>query len=267
MRRQFFAGFAALALSGSVLAQGTVVISSPNTVGPSGSPKQVTDVFTRNPDGTIADFTSAGVSVTNKSYTLATGTTSGGNFNPVAGSYRLAMPASFGGNTLVITSTANNGVTSTATFTSAPATAPEIELYAGTTIRADWTGTGTPSGSVTLNGGPTAPPPIAVPPYQSVAPTPVSTTVSTTTQTDSAAFTPQLGRPINQTLSGTWTGTVALYRSIDGGTTRVLVTYIDGSAKQWSGNMQAPVATESDPSALWYQRFNLQSGSATGVLR
>jgi len=45
--------------------------------------------------------------------------------------------------------------------------------------------------------------------------TPVVGTASVTT--DSPTFTPNLGRPINLTLSGTWTGSVAFQRSTDGG--------------------------------------------------
>lgn len=59
----------------------------------------------------------------------------------------------------------------------------------------------------------------------------VSTPVSGSTAASivSAAFTPALGRPIYITLSGTWTGTVTLKRSVDGGVTKLPVT-IGGSA-------------------------------------
>jgi hypothetical protein len=73
---------------------------------------------------------------------------------------------------------------------------------------------------------------------------------------------PQLGRAIWVTLSGSWTGTVQLLRSVDGGATRLPLTYGDGSARPvWSANMQAAVADESVAAASYYLAITLTSGS------
>jgi hypothetical protein len=80
----------------------------------------------------------------------------------------------------------------------------------------------------------------------------------------SAAFAPQLGRPIWLTLGGSWSGTASLLRSTDGGVTRLPLTYADGSAKPvWTGNMQAPVAEESVAGALYYLSVALTAGTIT----
>lgn len=77
-----------------------------------------------------------------------------------------------------------------------------------------------------------------------------------------ASFAPQLGRPVWLALSGTWTGTVTLMRSADGGVTRAPVTYADGSARPaWTGNLQAPVVEESVAGALYYLSITVTSGS------
>lgn len=209
------------------------------------------------------------VAVTNQSYTLATNATSSGAQSPIAGSYVLNLPSAFNGATIAVTFTSNNGNATTASYTATPATPPRFDLYAGTTVTAAVTG-GTPTGNTTLSGGPTNGAAGIQPTYQTysaTSPTPVSTTVSTTTVTDSAAFTPQLGRPINLLLTGTWAGTVQLLRSLDGGTTKIALTYVDGSAKgSYTGNAQTPIANESEAGATYYLRFTLTSGSATGRL-
>lgn len=75
-------------------------------------------------------------------------------------------------------------------------------------------------------------------------------------------FTPDLGRAIWLTLSGTWAGTVQLLRSRDGGTTKLPLTYGDGTAKPtFSGNMQAPVAEETVSGATYYLEFTRTSGT------
>jgi hypothetical protein len=75
-------------------------------------------------------------------------------------------------------------------------------------------------------------------------------------------FTPELGRLIWVTLSGSWSGTVQLLRSVDGGTTRLPVTYGDGTVKgTYSGNMNAAVAEETVAGAVWYLDVTLGSGT------
>jgi hypothetical protein len=217
----------------------------------------------------ITNGTPQNVTVTNNTYPLATNGTSVGSVSPVAGSYVLNLPATFGGATITFSATSSNGTVTTATYTSAPASPPRFDIYAGTTVSVAIAG-GTPTGTTTLSGGPAngiSSPLGTYQTYQATGPTAVTTTVSTTTQTDSAAFAPQLGRPINLLLTGTWAGTVQLLRSIDGGATRLPVTYIDGSTKgSFTVDAQTLVATESEGAATYYLRFTLTSGSATGRL-
>ena len=75
-------------------------------------------------------------------------------------------------------------------------------------------------------------------------------------------YVPQLGRTIWVTLSGTWSGSVQLLRSTDGGATRLPLTYGDGTAKpNWSGNLNAPVAEETVAAATYYLGVTLSSGT------
>lgn len=77
-------------------------------------------------------------------------------------------------------------------------------------------------------------------------------------------FTPDLGRSIWVTLSGSWSGSVSLLRSADGGATRVPLTYADGSAKGvWTAPVNAPVAEESQAGATYYLSVTLSSGTVT----
>lgn len=75
-------------------------------------------------------------------------------------------------------------------------------------------------------------------------------------------FTPELGRPIVVTLSGNWTGTVTLLRSVDGGATRLPLTFVDGSPKGvWTANVNTAVAEESVAGATYYLDFQRSGGT------
>lgn len=75
-------------------------------------------------------------------------------------------------------------------------------------------------------------------------------------------FAPQLGRPVWLTLSGTWSGSVRLLRSVDGGATRLPLSYPDGSARgQFTGNVQLPVAEETVAAATYYLDATIASGT------
>jgi hypothetical protein len=77
-------------------------------------------------------------------------------------------------------------------------------------------------------------------------------------------FTPDLGRAIWVTLSGSWTGTVRVKRSTDGGTTLLPLTYIDGSARgMWSASVNAPVGEESVAGVAWFLDFQRTGGTLT----
>jgi hypothetical protein len=75
-------------------------------------------------------------------------------------------------------------------------------------------------------------------------------------------FAPQLGRPIWLTLSGSWSGSVQLLRSTDGGTTRLPPSYADGSPRpSYAGAVNAPVAEETVAGATWYLAVALTAGT------
>lgn len=85
---------------------------------------------------------------------------------------------------------------------------------------------------------------------------------TTATSTTLGPFTPELGRPIWLTLSGSWAGTVQLQRSTDSGTTKLPITFLDGSARgSWTGAVNAAVAEESCAGATYYLVVTLSSGT------
>lgn len=104
------------------------------------------------------------------------------------------------------------------------------------------------------------------------APLPVAPTTVVATSTPLAGsasastvvgpFVPQLGREIVLTLSGTWAGTVALQRSVNGGTTRLAAT-LGGAAMTWSGGVNEIVWVETEAGATLYLDAALTSGTLT----
>jgi hypothetical protein len=89
-------------------------------------------------------------------------------------------------------------------------------------------------------------------------------TGTATTTSTVGPFTPNLGRAIWLTLSGTFTGSVTLLRSRDGGTTKLPLTYGDGSAKPaWTTAFNAPVAEETVTGATYYLSITLTSGGVS----
>lgn len=80
----------------------------------------------------------------------------------------------------------------------------------------------------------------------------------------SPAFVPQLGRDLYITLSGTWTGTVQLMRSTDGGTTKHPVTIAGGQDwGKYTVNCDEVVATPTDGASRYYLSFAITSGTVT----
>jgi hypothetical protein len=77
-------------------------------------------------------------------------------------------------------------------------------------------------------------------------------------------FTPNLGRAIWVTLSGSWAGSVQLLRSTDGGATKLPITYGDGTVKAvWTGNANAAVTEETVATASYWLAITLSSGTLT----
>ena len=74
-------------------------------------------------------------------------------------------------------------------------------------------------------------------------------------------FTPELGRPIWLTLSGSWSGSVAVKRSVDGGVTKLPLTVGGAAWGGFTGNACEPVAEESEAAAEYYLDVALVSGT------
>lgn len=94
-----------------------------------------------------------------------------------------------------------------------------------------------------------------------VAAQPLSGAISASGQV--GPFQPRAGRAIILTLSGTWSGTVKLLRSIDGGTTKLPVTASGLPYGSYTGNVCEPVWEESEAAALLYLDAALTSGTLT----
>lgn len=70
-------------------------------------------------------------------------------------------------------------------------------------------------------------------------------------------------QPIHLQLSGTWQGTVALERSVDGGTTRQGLTVGGAEWAVFTGNANEPVWQEADPAASFWLNLQIASGEIT----
>ncbi len=76
------------------------------------------------------------------------------------------------------------------------------------------------------------------------------------------SFAPVLGRAIVVTLAGTWTGKVQVLRSIDGGASKLPLTFIDGSERAaWTGNVNSAIGEETVAGATYYLAATLTAGS------
>lgn len=76
-------------------------------------------------------------------------------------------------------------------------------------------------------------------------------------------YLPAAGRPVVLALTGTWSGTVTIKRSTDGGITKLPLT-IGGSAwGQFTANACEPVWEENEAGATFYLDVALTSGSLT----
>lgn len=76
-------------------------------------------------------------------------------------------------------------------------------------------------------------------------------------------FTPQIAWPIWLTLSGTWSGSVRLLRSIDGGTTKLPLTVAGQDWASFTSNAQETFGEESSAGATYYLAITLASGTLT----
>lgn len=76
-------------------------------------------------------------------------------------------------------------------------------------------------------------------------------------------FTPEPGRPIWVTLAGSWTGTVTVQRSTDGGATRRPLTIAGSAWGVFTGNVQEAVGEETVAGASWWLDFQRTAGTLT----
>jgi hypothetical protein len=76
-------------------------------------------------------------------------------------------------------------------------------------------------------------------------------------------FQPRTGRAVVLALSGTWTGTVKLVRSTDGGATKLPLTAGGLAYGSYTANVCEPVWEESEAAALLYLDVTLTAGSVT----
>ena len=100
---------------------------------------------------------------------------------------------------------------------------------------------------------------ISAAPSGSAVPTPLTGTAQTARTVGS--FVPVAARPILLTLSGTWTGTARLLRSIDGGVTRLPVTLAGAPWGEYTANINEPVWEENEAPAVFYLQLTPLSGS------
>lgn len=104
-----------------------------------------------------------------------------------------------------------------------------------------------------------APLPVAV--TGSAAATPLTGTAASSLVV--GPYQPAIGRAIMLLLTGAWTGTVKVVRSVDGGTTKQPLTINGNSWGQFTGNCCEGVWDESESAARFYLDITLASGSVT----
>jgi hypothetical protein len=91
--------------------------------------------------------------------------------------------------------------------------------------------------------------------------TPLTGTASTSSVV--GPFPPVAGRAAMLVLTGTWSGTVSVTRSTDGGTTRQPLTVNGVVWGQYTGNVCEAVWEESESAAQLYLDITLASGSVS----
>jgi hypothetical protein len=76
-------------------------------------------------------------------------------------------------------------------------------------------------------------------------------------------YLPAVGRPVVLALTGTWSGTVTIKRSTDGGTTKLPLTVGGAAWGQFSANACEPVWEENEAGVGFYLDVALFSGTLT----
>lgn len=93
----------------------------------------------------------------------------------------------------------------------------------------------------------------------STAPAPLSGT--TTIAKTVGSFVPVVARPIVVTLTGTWTGSVKLLRSIDGGVTKQSLTLAGAPWGEYIANVNEPAWEENELAAVFYLQLTPLTGT------
>ena len=91
--------------------------------------------------------------------------------------------------------------------------------------------------------------------------TPLVGTATTTSVV--GPYQPAIGRAVMLLLTGTWSGTVKLVRSVDGGTTKQPLTINGSTWGQFTTNCCEAVWDESENAARFFLDITLASGSVT----
>jgi hypothetical protein len=76
-------------------------------------------------------------------------------------------------------------------------------------------------------------------------------------------FVPELDRPIRLTLSGSWSGTVEVRRSIDAGAVKLPLTIAGDLWGRFTANANEAVAVENEAAATYYLVVTLTAGTLT----
>jgi hypothetical protein len=76
-------------------------------------------------------------------------------------------------------------------------------------------------------------------------------------------YAPSAGKPLILSLSGSWTGTVSLLRSVNGGATRLPLSLAGAPWGVFSGNACEPVWDETESAATFYLQLAPTSGAVT----
>ncbi|KQM14711.1 hypothetical protein ASE49_11085 [Novosphingobium sp. Leaf2] len=96
---------------------------------------------------------------------------------------------------------------------------------------------------------------------QSAPPAPLAGTTSANLL--AGPFIPLADSPMHLQLSGTWSGSVVLERSVDGGATRQPLTAGGVAWARFTGNVNEPVWQEQEREASFYLAITLTSGTVS----
>ena len=99
-------------------------------------------------------------------------------------------------------------------------------------------------------------------PVESVPPSaPAALAGQASASTDAGPFAPVSGRPVILQLSGSWTGTVRVLRSVDAGATRHALTVSGLPWGEFTGNACEPVWAEEEAGAELYLDIAMSAGT------